>query len=54
MIIQLRFGFVLKYHENVRLEEVTAMRMVRAARMPVPYVLCYREHKDTFVAYRSL
>ena len=48
MIIELPFGLVLKWHEKVRLEEVTAMRMVRAAGMPVPYVLCCGEHKGHF------
>ncbi|KIW14742.1 hypothetical protein PV08_07526 [Exophiala spinifera] len=47
-IMQLPFGLVLKWTERVRIEEVIAMQMARAAGMPVPKVLCYGEHPGSW------
>lgn len=45
-ILQLPFGLVLKWSERTRIEEVVAMKMARAAGMPVPKVLCYGDHPN--------
>ena len=47
-IMHLPFGLVLKSSERVRVEEVVAMQMARAAGMPVPWVLCVGESSHPF------
>jgi aminoglycoside phosphotransferase len=45
-VSELPFGLVLKWTERTRIEEVVAMKMARAAGIPVPRVLSYGEHPD--------
>lgn len=42
-IFHLPFGLIIKWSDRVRVEEVIAMQMARAAGMPVPRVLSYGE-----------
>lgn len=46
-VARLPFGLVLKQSDGTRLEEVLAMKCMRAAGLPVPRVICYGEHPDT-------
>lgn len=46
-IAQLPFGLVLKWSDGTRLEEVTAMIVMRSAGLPVPRVIWYGEHPDS-------
>lgn len=43
-ILQLPFGLVLKWTSRTSIEEVAAMKMARAAGMPVPLVLTCGDH----------
>lgn len=45
-IMQLPFGLVLKWTDRTSIEEAVAMRMARAAGMPVPRVLSCGEHPN--------
>ncbi|KAJ5579558.1 uncharacterized protein N7459_005543 [Penicillium hispanicum] len=46
-ILQLPFGLVLKWTNRTSLEEVAAMKMARAAGMPVPKVISCGEHPNS-------
>lgn len=46
-IIQLPFGLILKWSDGLRLDEVLAMQVARAAGFPVPKYLCVGDHPDT-------
>lgn len=45
-ILQLPFGLVLKWSDRASIEEVAAMKMARAAGMPVPLVLTCGDHPN--------
>jgi aminoglycoside phosphotransferase len=45
-VCPLPFGLVLKWSDGTRLEEVTDMKVARAAGFPVPLVISYGEHPD--------
>ena len=53
-IMDLPFGLILKWSERVRIEEVAAMKMARAAGMPVPRVLSYGEHPSDWRSFSIL
>jgi len=48
LVMQLPFGLILKWTERSHIEVGIAMQMARAAGMPVPRVLCYGEHPDSW------
>ncbi|PYI06206.1 hypothetical protein BO78DRAFT_445594 [Aspergillus sclerotiicarbonarius CBS 121057] len=45
-ILQLPFGFIMKWTDRTSMEEAVAMYMARAAGMPVSRVLCCGEHPN--------
>lgn len=45
-LVQLPFGLVIKWTDRTSIEEVAAMKMARAAGMPVPRVLSCGEHPN--------
>jgi hypothetical protein len=49
-IAQLPFGLVLKWSDVTRLEEVTAMMMMRRSGFPVPKVISYGDGHERAIA----
>jgi aminoglycoside phosphotransferase len=53
-ISQLPFGLILKWNDRTSLDEVAAMKLARAAGMPVPFVLSCGDHPSDFRRFSFL